>query len=182
MLAPFADTEMTRVNVKAAGDKSTDVRIVVWGKGTWDVEALRAMKDAVSYNLSCSSFMPRDPQPQTPRRRNSRAGPAQSPPGRRRMILKVAVARATSSPFLSRTSPSQKAIDAHGAAARLDQVARAGRQESGVHVDGGHAHGGVGRARAAALSVKSSTLISVPPCTSPRLLVRSRRQGSEVRA
>ena len=47
VLAPFADTEMTRVNVKAAGDKSTDVRIVVWGKGTWDVEALRAMKDAV---------------------------------------------------------------------------------------------------------------------------------------
>ena len=34
VLAPFADTEMTRVNVKAAGDKSTDVRIVVWGKGT----------------------------------------------------------------------------------------------------------------------------------------------------
>lgn len=67
VLAPFADTEMTRVNVKAAGDKSTDVRIVVWGKGTWDVEALRAMKDAVSYNLvSCSSFMPRDPQPQAP--------------------------------------------------------------------------------------------------------------------
>ena len=31
------------------------------------MEALRAMKDAVSYNLvSCSSFMPRDPQPQTP--------------------------------------------------------------------------------------------------------------------
>ena len=33
VLAPFADTEMTRVNVKAAGDKSTDVRIVVAALG-----------------------------------------------------------------------------------------------------------------------------------------------------
>ncbi|CUJ10300.1 Uncharacterised protein [Achromobacter xylosoxidans] len=36
--------------------------------------------------------------------------------------------------------------------------------------------------RAAALRVKSSTLIRVPPWTSPRLLVRSWRHGSDVRA
>lgn len=185
VLAPFADTEMTRVNVKAAGDKSTDVRIVVWGKGTWDVEALRAMKDAVSYNLvSCSSFMPRDPQPQTPRRRNSRAGPAQSPPGRRRMILKVAVARATSSPFLSRTSPSQKAIDAprRRQRASITRSPVPGDRKVVFMSMVAMPTAASAEPRAAALSVKSSTLISVPPCTSPRLLVRSRRQGSEVRA
>jgi len=64
VLAPYSDNEMTRVELKAAGPKTTDVRIVVWGKGTWDAAAMRAMQDAVYYSLvSCSSYMPLDPRP-----------------------------------------------------------------------------------------------------------------------
>ncbi|KGD92184.1 hypothetical protein JL37_16160 [Achromobacter sp. RTa] len=64
VLAPFSDNEMSRVDLKAAGPKSTDVRIVMWGKGTWDPAAMRAMQDAVYYSLvSCSSYMPLDPRP-----------------------------------------------------------------------------------------------------------------------
>lgn len=64
VLAPYTDNEMTRVDVKAAGPKATDARIVVWGKGTWDVAAMRAMQDAIFYNLtSCATYMPLDPRP-----------------------------------------------------------------------------------------------------------------------
>ncbi|MGY6269621.1 BPTD_2524 family lipoprotein [Achromobacter denitrificans] len=64
VLAPYSDNEMSRVELKAAGAKSTDVRIVMWGKGTWDAAAMRAMQDAVYYGLvSCSSYMPLDPRP-----------------------------------------------------------------------------------------------------------------------
>ncbi|SSW69275.1 BPTD_2524 family lipoprotein [Achromobacter agilis] len=65
VLAPFSNNEMSRVELKAAGAKSTDVRIVMWGQGTWDPAAMRAMQDAVYYGLvSCSSYMPLDPRPQ----------------------------------------------------------------------------------------------------------------------
>ncbi|ASC68472.1 MULTISPECIES: BPTD_2524 family lipoprotein [Achromobacter] len=64
VLAPYSDTEMSRVELKAAGAKSTDVRVAMWGKGTWDAAAMRAMQDAVYYSLvSCSSYMPLDPRP-----------------------------------------------------------------------------------------------------------------------
>ncbi len=64
VLAPYTDNELTRVDLKAAGAKSTDARIVVWGKGTWDVAAMRAMQDAIFYNLtSCATYMPLDPRP-----------------------------------------------------------------------------------------------------------------------
>ena len=64
VLAPYSDNEVTRVELKAAGPKTTDVRIVVWGKGTWDAAAMRAMQDAIYYSLvSCSSYMPLDPRP-----------------------------------------------------------------------------------------------------------------------
>ena len=39
VLAPYSDNEMTRVDLKAAGPKTTDTRIVMWGKGTWDALA-----------------------------------------------------------------------------------------------------------------------------------------------
>ena len=64
VLAPYSDNEMSRVDLKAAGPKTTDVRIVMWGKGTWDAAAMRAMQDAVYYGLvSCSTYMPLDPRP-----------------------------------------------------------------------------------------------------------------------
>lgn len=64
VLAPYSDNEMTRVDLKAAGAKTTDVRIVMWGKGTWDAAAMRAMQDAIYYGLvSCSTYMPLDPRP-----------------------------------------------------------------------------------------------------------------------
>ena len=67
VLAPFADTEMTRVNVKAAGDKSTDVRIVVWGKGTWDGgarhEGRRVLQPGVLQFLHAARSAAADPAP-----------------------------------------------------------------------------------------------------------------------
>ena len=59
VLAPYSDREMSRVDLKSLGPKSTDVRVVMWGKGTWDAAAMRAMQDAVYYGLvSCSTYMP----------------------------------------------------------------------------------------------------------------------------
>ncbi|CAB3631548.1 MAG: hypothetical protein E2602_08575 [Achromobacter sp.] len=64
VLAPYSDNEMTRVDLKAAGPKTTDTRIVMWGKGTWDAAAMRAMQDAIVYGMSsCASYMPLDPRP-----------------------------------------------------------------------------------------------------------------------
>ncbi|CAB3727377.1 MULTISPECIES: BPTD_2524 family lipoprotein [Achromobacter] len=64
VLAPYTDNEMSRVDLKAAGPASTDVRIVMWGKGTWDAAAMRAMQDAIYYSItSCSTYMPLDPRP-----------------------------------------------------------------------------------------------------------------------
>ncbi len=62
---------MSRVDLKAAGPKSTDVRVAMWGQGTWDAAAMRAMQDAVYYGLvSCSSYMPLDPRPQVQPKRD----------------------------------------------------------------------------------------------------------------
>jgi hypothetical protein len=64
VLAPYSDNVMTRVDLKATGPKTTDVRIVVWGKGTWDGAAMQAMQNAIYYGLvSCSAYMPLDPRP-----------------------------------------------------------------------------------------------------------------------
>ena len=36
----------------------------MWGKGTWDAAAMRAMQDAIYYSItSCSTYMPLDPRP-----------------------------------------------------------------------------------------------------------------------
>ncbi|KRC70806.1 hypothetical protein D3C85_494460 [compost metagenome] len=64
VLAPYSDNEMARVDLKAASPKTTDVRIVMWGKGTWDAAAMQAMQNAIYYGLvSCSAYMPLDPRP-----------------------------------------------------------------------------------------------------------------------
>ncbi|KOF53477.1 MULTISPECIES: BPTD_2524 family lipoprotein [unclassified Achromobacter] len=69
VLAPYSDNEMALVDVKGAGPGKTAVRIVMWGKGTWDAAAVRAMSDAIVYGLtSCSSYMPLDPKPVKPSR------------------------------------------------------------------------------------------------------------------
>ncbi|MBO9328203.1 hypothetical protein A6B37_08420 [Achromobacter sp. HZ01] len=71
VLAPYSDNVMSRVDLKAAGPKSTDVRVAMWGQGTWDAAAMRAMQDAVYYGLvSCSSYMPLDPRPQVQPKRD----------------------------------------------------------------------------------------------------------------
>jgi hypothetical protein len=73
VLAPYGDNEMSRVELQAEGAKSTAVRIAMWGKGTWDAAAMRAMQDALYYGLvSCSSYMPLDPRPQVPPSRDLR--------------------------------------------------------------------------------------------------------------
>lgn len=64
VLAPYTDNEMARVELKAAGPKHTDTRIVMWGKGAWDAAAMRAMQDAIVYGMvSCASYMPLNSRP-----------------------------------------------------------------------------------------------------------------------
>lgn len=59
IIAPFTDNDIARVEIKGSGSARSDVRIVMWGKGIWDQNAINAMRDAIVYDAtSCTSFMP----------------------------------------------------------------------------------------------------------------------------
>lgn len=59
--APFTDNDIVRVDVSAIDEKNSDVRIAMWGRGTWNGDAVVAMRDAIRFGLpSCTSFMPSD--------------------------------------------------------------------------------------------------------------------------
>ncbi len=64
VLAPMSDSEMTRVEIKSSGPDSAAVHINMWGRSIWNRDALRAMKEAVTFGVpSCVSYMPGDPKP-----------------------------------------------------------------------------------------------------------------------
>jgi hypothetical protein len=62
--APYTSNDLARVEIAGQGDKRSDVRVVMWGESIWNGDAVRAMRDAVLYDLpSCTSFMPVDAAP-----------------------------------------------------------------------------------------------------------------------
>lgn len=64
VLAPFGGTEMARVEITSTGAKSSDVKINMWGRSIWNADAVRAMKEAITFGVpSCVAFMPGDPKP-----------------------------------------------------------------------------------------------------------------------
>ncbi|AZY49360.1 BPTD_2524 family lipoprotein [Bordetella avium] len=64
VLPPFGSNEMARVEIKSTGPQSSTAHINMWGRSIWNSDAVRAMKDAITYGLpSCVAYMPGSPQP-----------------------------------------------------------------------------------------------------------------------
>jgi len=62
--APFTGDDVARVTIVGEGERQSKVDIHMWGRGIWNDGALRAMREAVIYQVpSCSTFMPTDPVP-----------------------------------------------------------------------------------------------------------------------
>lgn len=63
--APFTGDDVTRVQIAAIGERQSKVDIAMWGRGIWNEDAVRAMREAIIYGLpSCVAYMPGDPRPQ----------------------------------------------------------------------------------------------------------------------
>ncbi|OZI74520.1 BPTD_2524 family lipoprotein [Bordetella genomosp. 12] len=63
VLTPFGDNEMTRVEIQSTGPASSAVHINMWGRSIWNTDAMRAMKEAITFGVpSCVAYMPGDPQ------------------------------------------------------------------------------------------------------------------------
>src|SRR5690606_40484501 len=63
--APFTGDDVTRVQIAATGERQSKVDIAMWGRGIWNEDAVRAMREAIIYGLpSCVAYMPGDPLPQ----------------------------------------------------------------------------------------------------------------------
>lgn len=64
VLTPFGGNEMARVEITSTGPASSAVHINMWGRSIWNADALRAMKEAITFGVpSCVAYMPGDPQP-----------------------------------------------------------------------------------------------------------------------
>lgn len=64
VIAPFTDSEVTRVEIEATGAHASRVTQTMWGRGLWNTDAIRAMREAIIYGVpSCVAYMPGDPQP-----------------------------------------------------------------------------------------------------------------------
>ncbi|AHV94599.1 BPTD_2524 family lipoprotein [Bordetella holmesii] len=64
VLAPFGDNEMARVQITGTGPSTSSVHINMWGRSIWNADAMRAMKEAITFGVpSCVAYMPGDPQP-----------------------------------------------------------------------------------------------------------------------
>lgn len=62
--APYTSNDLARVEITGTGDKSSDVRVIMWGENIWNRDAVKAMRDAVLYDLaSCTSYMPVEAPP-----------------------------------------------------------------------------------------------------------------------
>ena len=61
--APFTGDDVARVKITGQGDRQSQVDILMWGRGIWNEEAVRAMHAAVIYQVpSCTTYMPKDPK------------------------------------------------------------------------------------------------------------------------
>jgi len=64
VVAPFTGDDVARVRIAAIDQRQSKVDIVMWGRGIWNTDALRAMREAITYGVpSCVSYMPGDPKP-----------------------------------------------------------------------------------------------------------------------
>lgn len=63
--APFTGDDVTRVRIAATDDRHSQVDIAMWGRGIWNSDAVRAMRESIIYGVpSCVAYMPGDPHPQ----------------------------------------------------------------------------------------------------------------------
>lgn len=54
------------VHLEGEGPKSTHVTVTMWGKSPWDINAINAMHDAVTYTQAgCVSYLPNNNTPPT---------------------------------------------------------------------------------------------------------------------
>lgn len=62
--AAFTGEDVTRVRVAATDERHSQVEIAMWGRGLWNRDAVRAMREAIIYDVpSCVGYMPGDPRP-----------------------------------------------------------------------------------------------------------------------
>jgi hypothetical protein len=61
VVAPFTSNDIARVDIAAIDDRNSQVKVVMWGRGIWNADAVIAMRDAIRFNLpACASYMPSD--------------------------------------------------------------------------------------------------------------------------
>ncbi|MCD0504343.1 BPTD_2524 family lipoprotein [Bordetella petrii] len=64
VVAPFTDDDVARVRIAALDENRSKVDLAMWGRGIWNTDAMRAMREAITYGLpSCVGYMPGDPRP-----------------------------------------------------------------------------------------------------------------------
>ncbi|GAB1579507.1 BPTD_2524 family lipoprotein [Bordetella petrii] len=64
VVAPFTGADVARVRIAALNERQSKVDITMWGRGIWNSDAVRAMREAIIYGVpSCVSYMPGDPRP-----------------------------------------------------------------------------------------------------------------------
>lgn len=65
--APFTGSDVAQINIVGQGEKQSQVDIAMWGRGIWNDAAVRAMREAVIYQVpSCTGYMPIKPAPEQP--------------------------------------------------------------------------------------------------------------------
>jgi hypothetical protein len=64
VVAPFTRNDIARVDIAAIDDRDSQVKVVMWGQGIWNTDAVIAMRDAIRFALpACTSYMPSDSSP-----------------------------------------------------------------------------------------------------------------------
>lgn len=62
--APFTGDDVARMTIVGQGAHQTQLDIVMWGRGIWNANAVKAMHQAAIYQVpSCTTYMPTDPVP-----------------------------------------------------------------------------------------------------------------------
>ncbi|MBO1113009.1 BPTD_2524 family lipoprotein [Bordetella petrii] len=61
---PFTNDDVARVRIAALDERQSKVDVAMWGRGIWNTDAMRAMREAIIYGVpSCVAYMPGDPRP-----------------------------------------------------------------------------------------------------------------------
>lgn len=66
VVAPFFGREVAQVDINGRSATSSDIKVVMWGEGSWNAVAADAMHDAILFGVpSCSVYMPKEQPPTT---------------------------------------------------------------------------------------------------------------------